>query len=109
MTDGGCYGHVDGQRFNSQAEIAALRSAGVTAVSQTAGPEVVLAGEAELPIAVLGYVTDHANGVSPDSQPVDQLVELMQASSQTFADVVQAALPRLTLPPSAGTVYRFQA
>ena len=38
VRDGGCYGHVDGPRFNTRTEIAALRRAGVTAVSQTAGP-----------------------------------------------------------------------
>lgn len=109
VTEGGCYGHVDGPRFNSRTEIAALRAVGVSAVSQTAGPEVVLAGEAELPIALLGYVTDHANGVSPEPAPVEQLVALMQASSRAFVDVVAAALPGLALPPSAGSVYRFEA
>ena len=49
VRNGGCYGHVDGPRFNTQTEIRMLMSAGVTAVSQTAGPETVLAGEAKLP------------------------------------------------------------
>lgn len=108
VRDGGCYGHVDGPRFNSRAEIAALRAAGVTAVSQTVGPELVLAGELELPIAVLGYVTDHANGVS-DPQPVEQLVARMQASAETFAAVVERALPGFSRPGGSGTVYRFPA
>ena len=63
MRDGGCYGHVDGPRFNTRTEIAHARGGGVTAVSQTAGPETVLAGEAEIPYALLGYATDYANGV----------------------------------------------
>ncbi len=46
VRDGGCYGHVDGPRFNTRAEIRMLRACGVTAVSQTAGPETVLCGEA---------------------------------------------------------------
>src|SRR3954467_6401358 len=46
--DGGCYGHVDGPRFNTRAEIRSLAQAGVTAVSQTARPETVLCGEAGL-------------------------------------------------------------
>ena len=61
--DGGCYGHVDGPRFNTRSEISMLQGCGGTAVSQTAGPETVLAGEAEIPYALLGYATDHANGV----------------------------------------------
>lgn len=58
-------------RFNTRAEIAALARLGVTAISQTLGPEVVLAGEAELPIAAVGYVTDYANGVGPEPEPAE--------------------------------------
>ena len=64
--DGGVYGHVDGPRFNTRAEIRSLALAGVAAVSQTAGPETVLCGEAELPYALLGYATDYANGVAEE-------------------------------------------
>jgi 5'-methylthioadenosine phosphorylase len=85
-------------------------SAGVTAVSQTAGPETVLAGEAEIPYALLGYATDYANGVKPDEPtPVEELVRLIGASTQTFAAVLEAAVPRVTkaqLDP-VGTHFRF--
>jgi 5'-methylthioadenosine phosphorylase len=96
VRDGGCYGHVDGPRFNTRTEIRALMHAGVTAVSQTAGPETVLAGEAKIPYALLGYATDYANGVKPeDPTPVEELVRLIGASTDTFARVLGAALPRL--------------
>src|SRR5207247_213700 len=78
--DGGCYGHVDGPRFNTRAEIRSLALAGVTAVSQTAGPETALAGEAELPYALLGYATDYANGVKEEATPVEELLRLLQRS-----------------------------
>jgi purine nucleoside phosphorylase len=107
--DGGCYGHVDGPRFNTRAEIAQLAAAGVVAVSQTAGPETVLFGELELPYALMGFATDYANGVRPDPTPVDELVRLMQRSPILFAQVLTAALPRLAsaeIAP-AGTVLRF--
>jgi purine nucleoside phosphorylase len=95
VRDGGCYGHVDGPRFNTRSEIRMLMNAGVTAVSQTAGPETVLAGEAEIPYALLGYATDYANGVNPeDPTPVEELVRLVDASKQTVAAVLQAAVPR---------------
>jgi purine nucleoside phosphorylase len=95
VRDGGCYGHVDGPRFNTRSEIRMLMNAGVTAVSQTAGPETVLAGEAEIPYALLGYATDYANGVNPeDPTPVEELVRLVDASKQTFAAVLEAAVPR---------------
>jgi purine nucleoside phosphorylase len=109
VRDGGCYGHVDGPRFNTKAEIRMLAACGVTAVSQTAGPETVLAGEAELPFALLGYATDYANGVQPVATPVATLMELIARSTDTFARALAAALPRIeeaALVPT-GTVYRF--
>jgi purine nucleoside phosphorylase len=107
--DGGCYGHVDGPRFNTRAEIRSLAAAGVTAVSQTAGPETVLCGEAELPYALLGYATDYANGVSEEATPVDELLRLIGASKDVFRSVLSRALPRVAaaeLSPT-GVMYRF--
>ena len=108
--DGGTYGHVDGPRFNTPAEIGQLAAAGVAAVSQTAGPETVLAGELELPYALIGFVTDYANEVRPgEPTPVEELMALMGRSGDVFADVLADALPRLEREPPAptGTVYRF--
>ena len=93
VRDGGCYGHVDGPRFNTRAEIRGLAACGVTAVSQTAGPETVLCGEAELPYALLGYATDYANGVQDEPTPVETLMEMMAASTEAFARVLAAAVP----------------
>ena len=83
--DGGCYGHVDGPRFNTKTEIRMLQNCGVTVVSQTAGPETVLAGEAEIPYALIGYATDYANGVKAEATPVEELIRLIGASGKTFA------------------------
>jgi purine nucleoside phosphorylase len=109
LRDGGCYGHVDGPRFNTKAEIRGLAACGVTAVSQTAGPETVLCGEAELPYALLGYATDYANGVQDEPTPVQTLIDMMAASTETFARVLAATVPlaeAADLSP-AGVVYRF--
>ncbi|MBX9393920.1 hypothetical protein K4749_10040 [Streptomyces sp. TRM72054] len=103
----GVYGHVDGPRFNSRAEIAALAAAGVTAVSQTAGPEAVLAGEAELPLALVGFVTDFANGVAPEPEPVEALLARMAAGKDTFAQLVGHAVAGLEAVAPAGFVHRF--
>jgi 5'-methylthioadenosine phosphorylase len=107
VVDRGCYGQVDGPRFNTRTEIAALAAVGVSAVSQTAAPEVVLAGEAELPMALVGFVTDYANGVATTPEPVEALLERMAASTNAFATLVKGALPRLSEPTAPGTVYRF--
>jgi purine nucleoside phosphorylase len=110
LRDRGVYGHVDGPRFNTPSEIAQLAACGVTAVSQTAGPETVLCGELELPFGLIGFVTDYANEVVPgEATPVATLVELMGRSTAAFADVLAAVLPRLAATPAhpAGTVFRF--
>ncbi|MFL5824861.1 MAG: MTAP family purine nucleoside phosphorylase [Solirubrobacteraceae bacterium] len=106
---GGTYGHVDGPRFNTPTEIAQLAGCGVTAVSQTAGPETILCGELELPYALIGFVTDYANEVRPgQTTPVAELIALMGRSGSAFASVLAEALPRLAeSPAAAGTVYRF--
>jgi 5'-methylthioadenosine phosphorylase len=109
--DGGAYGHVDGPRFNTPAEIAQLAGCGVVAVSQTAGPETVLCGELELPFALTGFVTDYANEVRlGEPTPVAMLIELMGASTKVFADVLARAVATLATqaPAAAGTVYRFE-
>lgn len=111
VRDRGVYGHVDGPRFNTPVEIAQLQSCGVTAVSQTGGPEAVLCGELELPFALMGFVTDYANEVQRgEPTPVATLIELMGRSGQIFAEVLQGALPWLSQDPPAvsGTVYRLE-
>ena len=109
VRDGGCYGHVDGPRFNTRTEIAQLAAAGVTAVSQTGGPETVLAGEAGIPYALAGYATDYANGVQDQPTPVSELTRLIAASTGTFATALAAAVPvaaSAELEP-VGTHFRF--
>jgi 5'-methylthioadenosine phosphorylase len=101
--DGGCYGHVDGPRFNTRTEIRMLAACGVSAVSQTAGPETVLCGEAGLPYALLGFLTDYANGVSPDPTPVSELTRLMGVSAGAFSATLSHTLRLLPEEPIAPT------
>jgi 5'-methylthioadenosine phosphorylase len=108
---GGVYGHVDGPRFNTPVEIAALASSGVAAVSQTGGPETVLCGELELPYALVGFVTDYANQVVPgEPTPVATLVELLGRAPDVFAGLLREVLPLIAaLDPvatPAGTMLR---
>jgi len=109
VRDGGCYGHVDGPRFNTRAEIHMLGACGVSAVSQTAGPEAVLCGEAEIPYALLGYVTDYANGVTAEPTPVSELTRLMGESAGAFSATLERTLGLLPdlAPAATGTHIRF--
>jgi 5'-methylthioadenosine phosphorylase len=111
VRDGGVYGHSDGPRFESRAEIRALMRCGVTAVSQTGGPETILAGEAGLPYALLGYVVNYATGVAETHAAPARLEELMGESAGILSSVLRAATQRLESlapgPEPAGFVYRF--
>ena len=97
--DGGTYGHVDGPRLNTRSEIAELAAAGVAAVSQTGGPETVLAGEARLPFALVGFVTDHANGVMAEPTPAETLARLFGESAGFFQAMLAGALPAIAADP----------
>ena len=107
VRDGGTYGHVDGPRLNTVSEIAQLAAAGVAAVSQTGGPETVLAGEARLPFALVGFVTDHANGVTQELTPAQTLARLFGESAGFFQRALRASLPLIHQDPGepAGMVF----
>lgn len=89
FTAGGVYGHVNGPRFNTLAEIKPLREAGVAAVSQTCGPEAVLAGELELPYALVGFPVNYTPGVIEGPEPEGEMDRLFALSKEV--------LPRLLL------------
>mgnify|MGYP006267378371 CR=1 FL=1 len=86
----GCYAHGHGPRFNSKAEIRAMRAGGADFVSQTCGPEAVLANELELPYALAAFGTDFANGVSETPTPVEELQALMARSKDVFGRLMEA-------------------
>ncbi|MDQ4106690.1 MAG: MTAP family purine nucleoside phosphorylase [Actinomycetota bacterium] len=87
-TVGGVYGHTNGPRFETRPEIRSFRAAGVTAVSLTCGPEAVLAGELELPYALVGFPVNYAAGVGEPGTKED-LDRLLARSKE--------ALPQLLL------------
>jgi purine nucleoside phosphorylase len=98
---GGVYGHVDGPRFNTPSEIAQLAAAGVAAVSQTGGPEVVLCGEAQIPFALVGYVTDYANAVRPGEPTApDELLALIERAREVFLTLLAGSLALIAEGPS---------
>ena len=104
----GVYAHIDGPRFNTRTEIAALSAIGVGAISQTAGPETILAGEAGLAYALVGFVTDYANGVTSEPEALDILSKRVSESGTAFARLIAKAMERLSPDKliGAGTIYR---
>lgn len=105
-TVGGVYGHVNGPRFNTAAEIRWLASAGVSAVSQTCGPEAVLSGELELPYCLVGFPVNHALGGKSEAG----LGRLLALSAEVLPKLVITTVEALREEDLAfdhGYVYRF--
>ncbi len=94
VTAGGVYGHTRGPRFETRAEIRWLSGVGVAAVSQTCGPEAVLAGELELPYGLAGFPVNYATGVAePESE--QELSRLLALSAETLARLVLGTVEML--------------
>ena len=109
-TVGGVYGHTNGPRFESRAEIRWLNAAGVSAVSQTCGPEAVLAGELELPYALVGFPVNYATGVVSENRRED-LDRLLALSAEVLPKLVRRTAETLEerdLAFENGYVYRME-
>ncbi len=108
-TVGGVYGHTNGPRFESRAEVRWLGASGVTAVSQTCGPEAVLAGELELPYALVGFPVNYATGVAESRK--EELDRLLALSTGVLPELVLRAAETLEerdLAFENGYVYRME-
>lgn len=101
------YGHVQGPRLNSRPEVRALAACGVDLISQTLGPEAVLAGELEIPYAALCYGTDYANGAQPIPTPIEAIKAHVKAARPQFIEVVARMLENWQPASFEGSVYRF--
>ena len=89
------YGHVNGPRFNSKKEIQFLQNY-CDAISQTCGPEVILANELELPYVLLGFGVDYANGVT-EPTPIETLNAHMAKSKEVFTKLLTELLEKILL------------
>ncbi len=110
VTVGGVYGHTNGPRFETKAEVQWLGAAGVAAVSQTCGPEAVLAGELELPYGLAGFPVNYATGVS-EPEPKEVLERLLGLSAEVLSRLVlrtAAMLEEEDLIHDHGYVYRVE-
>ena len=101
------YAHVNGPRFNSRAEIRMLKNY-ASFISQTAGPEVILAGELEIPFSLIGFGVDYANGVKEVPTPIEVLTENIKKSKSVFTTVIKKLLEAYQAPRFGGFIYRFE-
>lgn len=110
VTRGGTYAHTNGPRFETQAEIRWLGAAGATAVSQTCGPEVVLAGELGISYGLVGFPVNYATGVAGHVTG-EELGRLLALSSEVLPRLVLRATETLEeedLVFDHGYVYRVE-
>ncbi len=100
------YAHAVGPRFNTQSEIRMMREY-ASFVSQTAGPEIVLSGELEIPFALIGFGVDYANGVKEDPTPVEVLSDNLKNSKAVFLEIITKVIGSFKAPRFSGFIYRF--
>jgi 5'-methylthioadenosine phosphorylase len=85
LHDGAVYVNANGPRFESPAEIRAMRTLGGDVIGMTAGSEAVVMHEAGIKYAVVCAVTNLAAGLSQGELTHGEVTEAMQASmSQIF-------------------------
>ncbi len=101
------YAHMNGPRFNSQAEIRLLQTY-ASFLSQTAGPEIILAGELEIPMALMGFGVDYANGVAEEPTPPEILAANLNKSQSVFISVLKKFIPTFRAPGFEGFIFRFE-
>lgn len=101
------YAYANGPRFNSKSEVAMFRNY-ASFISQTEGPEVVLAGELEIPLALLGFGVDYANGAQEVPTPVEVLDENLKKSKIVFSTVIGKFIKNYKVPEFKGFIYRFE-
>ncbi|MCP4134624.1 MAG: MTAP family purine nucleoside phosphorylase [bacterium] len=105
------YAHAGGPRFNTRTEIGVFQKAGCSMVSQTAGPEIILAGECEMGYVLLGFGVDYANGVKDTPTPIEILNENMAASKGLFSKMILGIIDEIDPEQKGffdnGFVYRF--
>jgi 5'-methylthioadenosine phosphorylase len=83
---------IEGPRFSTKAESNTFRAWGIDIIGMTACPEVFLAREAELCIAIMAHVTDYdVWHVTEKPVTVDMVVSILRKNTQ----LVQAAIRTL--------------
>lgn len=105
----GTYAHTNGPRFETASEIRALKNLGVSATSQTCGPEAILAGELEIPYALAGFPVNYATGLT-EPEPKEELDRLLALSAETLPRLLMKTIETLEegdLSFEHGYVYRF--
>ncbi|MCD6558915.1 MAG: S-methyl-5'-thioadenosine phosphorylase [Palaeococcus sp.] len=88
----GTYACMDGPRFETRAEIRALKILGADVVGMTQVPEAILARELEMCYSSVAIVTNFAAGISPQKLTHTEVVELMAKKSEEIKLLLMKAV-----------------
>ncbi|AHF79732.1 S-methyl-5'-thioadenosine phosphorylase [Thermococcus paralvinellae] len=88
----GTYACMEGPRFETRAEIRALRILGADVVGMTQCPEAILARELEMCYSSVAIVTNFAAGISSQKLTHTEVVELMAKKSEEIKYLLMKAI-----------------
>ncbi|ASJ09948.1 5'-methylthioadenosine phosphorylase [Thermococcus sp. P6] len=91
----GTYACMEGPRFETRAEIRALKILGADVVGMTQCPEAALARELEMCYASVAIVTNFAAGMSGEKLTHREVVELMEKKSEEIKYLLMGAIKHI--------------
>ncbi len=94
LKEKGIVATTPGPRFETRSEVMALKGMGANLVSMTLGHEAPLLGEAEIPHAYIGIVTNKATGFSADRLNEQEVMERTRERSKDVLLLLEALLER---------------
>ena len=103
----GTYIYSAWPRFNTKSEIRWFQNIWGDIISQTCGPEAVLANELEIPYALVGYAIDYANGVVNVPTSMETLNQNLSNSKKVFTSIIEQITALKTEYSFQNFVYRF--
>jgi len=89
------YACTEGPRFETPAEIRALRTLGAELVGMTNVPECVLAREAEMCYAAIAIVSNFAAGISKTKLTYDEVIQAVRSADDKVYRIFEEVIPRL--------------
>ncbi|MCS7252442.1 MAG: MTAP family purine nucleoside phosphorylase [Armatimonadota bacterium] len=92
--DTGCYICADGPRYETAAEVKAMRILGGDIVGMTAATEAILAREAEVCYALVCVVTNYAAGVLGARPSHSEVVEVMRQANTKLMNIIATSIER---------------
>ncbi len=99
LEDGACYACFEGPRYESAAEIRAIRVLGADIVGMTNVPEVVLAREMGLCYSTICVITNWAAGIGRSKLSHDEVVFVVNQSTEKITRLLQKTIPMLDAMP----------